>query len=180
MDNENGGFRSDFGRDWKPGPRSEGKFSVFQGRMTWIASQVAMRRPEMKDRFLPIAQHGLDYLNNTLWDKQYGGFYWGLDDKAQISPFYTDGKHLYGISFGIYGAAAAYGASKDPKALELAQKAFRWVDEHAHIVPVHHQTCRLSDEPLNEPLERLEQALVHEPERLALKRVGDTFICPAG
>src|SRR5258705_3043591 len=132
VDNENGGFRSDFGRDWKPGPRSGGKFSVFQGRMTWIASQVVMRRPDMKDRFLPIAQHGMEYLNNTLWDKEYGGFYWGLDDKGQISPFYTDGKHLYGISFGIYGAAAAYGASKDPKALELAQKAFRWVDEHAH------------------------------------------------
>jgi len=132
VDHENGGFRSDFGRDWKPGARSGGRFSVFQGRMTWVASQVAMRRPEMKDRFLPIAQHGVEYLNNTLWDKEYGGFYWGLDDKGQISPFYTDGKHLYGISFGIYGAAAAYGASKDPKALELAQKAFRWVDEHAH------------------------------------------------
>jgi len=132
VDNENGGFRSEFGRDWKPGGQSGGKFSVFQGRMTWIASQVAMRLPEMKDRFLPIARHGVEYLNNTLWDKQYGGFYWGLDDKGQISPFYTDGKHLYGISFAIYGAAAAYGASKDPKALELAQKAFRWVDEHAH------------------------------------------------
>jgi len=132
VDNENGGFRSDFGRDWNPGPRSGGKFSVFQGRMTWIAAQVAMRRPELKERFLPIAQHGVEYLNNTLWDKQYGGFFWGLDDKGQISPFYTDGKHLYGISFGLYGAAAAYGASKDPKALELAQKAFRWIDEHAH------------------------------------------------
>ncbi len=132
VDDENGGFRSEFGRDWKPGGRSGGKFSVFQGRMTWIASQVAMRRPEMKERFLPIARHGVEYLYNTLWDKQYGGFYWGLDDMGRISPFYTDGKHLYGISFAIYGAAAAYGASKDPKALELAQKAFRWVDEHAH------------------------------------------------
>ena len=132
VDNEHGGFHSDFGRDWKPEAQSGGKFSVFQGRMTWIAAQVAMRRPGMKDRFLPIAQHGVEYLNNTLWDKQYGGFYWGLDDNGQISPFYTDGKHLYGISFGLYGVAAAYGASKDPKALKLAQKTFHWVDEHAH------------------------------------------------
>jgi len=132
VDDAHGGFRSNFARDWQPGKQDDGKFSVFQGRMTWISSQVALRRPELKDKFLPIARHGVDYLSNTLWDKQYGGFYWGLDDNGNISPYYTDGKHLYGNSFGLYGAAAAYQATKDPKALELAQKAFRWIDEHAH------------------------------------------------
>src|SRR5512143_2138142 len=83
VDNKNGGFRSDFDRKWKPSTRSGGKFSVFQGRMTWIAAQVAMRRPELKEQFLPITRHGLQYLNDTLWDKQYGGFYWGLDDQGQ-------------------------------------------------------------------------------------------------
>jgi mannobiose 2-epimerase len=131
VDNQNGGFNASFTRDWQPG-KSEGKFSVFQGRMTWISSQVAMRRPELKDRFLPIAQHGVDYLSNILWDKQYGGFYWGLDDKGQITSYYTDGKHLYGISFGLYGAAAAYQATHDPRALKLAQDAFHWIDDHAH------------------------------------------------
>src|SRR5262249_28549519 len=63
VDNENGGFRSSFTRDWQPGP-SQGKFSVFQGRMTWISSQVVMRRPELKDKFLPIVKHGVDYLND--------------------------------------------------------------------------------------------------------------------
>jgi len=131
VDTQNGGFSASFGRDWRPG-QSQGKFSVFQGRMTWIAAQVAVRRPDLRDQFLPIAQHGIAYLNDVLWDKQYGGFYWGLDDQGKVSPFYTDGKHLYGISFGLYGAAAAYQATHDPKALELAQKTFRWVDEHAH------------------------------------------------
>src|SRR5512147_812731 len=79
VDKERGGFRAYFTRQWVPGAQSGGKFSVFQGRMTWIASQLAMRRPELKERFLPIAQHGHQYLNDTLWDKQYGGFYWGLD-----------------------------------------------------------------------------------------------------
>ena len=132
MDNENGGFRPDFSRDWKPAARSGGKFSVFQGRMTWIAAQVAMRRPDLKEEFLPMARHGVQYLSDTLWDKQYGGFYWGLDDMGQVTPYYTDGKHLYGNSFGLYGAAAAYQATKDPQALDLAQKAFRWMDEHGH------------------------------------------------
>jgi mannobiose 2-epimerase len=32
----------------------------------------------------------------------------------------------------MYGAAAAYEATHDPKALLLAQNAFRWIDAHAH------------------------------------------------
>jgi len=131
VDNEDGGFLASFTREWKPGP-SQGRFSVFQGRMTWVAAQVAMRHPEWKDQYLPIARHGIDYLTNVMWDKQYGGFFWGVDDQGQISPFYTDGKHLYGISFCIYALAAAYQATHDPRALEFAQKGFRWIDEHAH------------------------------------------------
>jgi mannobiose 2-epimerase len=131
VDNQNGGFYSNFTRDWKP-DGSQGKFSVFQGRMTWISSQIAMRRPELKDRFLPIAEHGVEFLNNVLWDKKYGGFFWGVDDKGEVTNFYTDGKEMYGESFGIYGAAAAYQATLDPKALALAQNAFRWIDEHGH------------------------------------------------
>ncbi len=131
VDKKDGGFYSNFTRDWQPS-RSDGKFSVFQGRMTWIAAQIVMRRPDLRDQYLPIVEHGVEYLNNVLWDKQYGGFYWGLDDKGNVDPMYTDGKELYGISFGMYGAAAAYQATRNPKALELAQKAFRWMDEHAH------------------------------------------------
>jgi len=131
VDREHGGFYSDFGRDWQP-TKSEGKFSVFQGRMTWISAQIAMHRPDLKNQYVPIVQHGLEFLSSVLWDKQYGGFFWGLDDRGQISPFYSDGKELYGMSFGLYAAAAASQATHDPKALELAQKIFRWIDEHAH------------------------------------------------
>ena len=131
LDTNNGGFQSEFTRDWQPSP-SHGKFSVFQARMTWVAAQVVMRRPDLKDQFLPVLQHGVNYLNDVLWDKQYGGFYWGLDDNGQISPDYTDGKHLYGMSFALYAAAAAYQATKDPEALDLAVRAFHWMDVHAH------------------------------------------------
>jgi len=131
VDEENGGFYSNFTRDWQPS-KSEGKFSVFQGRMTWIAAQVSMRRPDLKEKFLPIVRHGLRFLRDVMWDKEYGGFYWGLDDAGRTTQGFTDGKHLYGMSFCLYGAAAAYQATRDPSALELAQKAFRWIDEHAH------------------------------------------------
>jgi mannobiose 2-epimerase len=131
IDKVNGGFYSNFTRDWQR-TKSDGKFSVFQGRMTWLAAQIVRQRPDLKDEFLPVVSHGLNYLSNVMWDNKYGGFFWGLDDDGKINSRYTDGKHLYGISFGLYGAAGAYQAIRDPKALALAKSSFRWMDDRAH------------------------------------------------
>lgn len=46
------------------------------------------------------------------------------------------------------------------------------------IMPVHHQTFRLSAEPFREPIERFEAALRHEPTRIALRDIGETFLLP--
>src|SRR5262249_34471184 len=46
------------------------------------------------------------------------------------------------------------------------------------IVPVHHQTFRLSFEPFREPIERFETALSKTPERIALREIGQTFVLP--
>jgi len=47
-----------------------------------------------------------------------------------------------------------------------------------HIMPVHHQTFRLSFEPFREPIERFEAALEREPNRIALREIGETFVLP--
>ena len=47
------------------------------------------------------------------------------------------------------------------------------------IVPVHHQTFRLSFEPFHEPIERFEAALSKTPERIALREIGETFVLPS-
>jgi len=47
-----------------------------------------------------------------------------------------------------------------------------------YIVPIHHQTFKLSDEPMKEPIERMQSALQREPERLALRQIGETFVVP--
>jgi L-ascorbate metabolism protein UlaG (beta-lactamase superfamily) len=44
------------------------------------------------------------------------------------------------------------------------------------IVPVHHQSFRLSREPFQEPIERLQQALAREPDRIALSEIGQTAL----
>jgi L-ascorbate metabolism protein UlaG (beta-lactamase superfamily) len=47
-----------------------------------------------------------------------------------------------------------------------------------YLIPIHHRTFRLSEEPFDEPIERLQTAMQHEPSRLALREVGETFVCP--
>jgi L-ascorbate metabolism protein UlaG (beta-lactamase superfamily) len=46
------------------------------------------------------------------------------------------------------------------------------------IMPVHHQTFRLSFEPLREPIERFQTVLSNTPERIALREIGETFVLP--
>jgi L-ascorbate metabolism protein UlaG (beta-lactamase superfamily) len=46
------------------------------------------------------------------------------------------------------------------------------------IMPVHHQTFRLSFEPLREPIERFQTALNKTPQRIALRQIGETFVLP--
>ena len=47
------------------------------------------------------------------------------------------------------------------------------------IMPVHHQTFKLSFEPFREPIERFTAALSNQPERIALRAIGETFVLPA-
>lgn len=44
------------------------------------------------------------------------------------------------------------------------------------IVPIHHKTFKLSDEGMDKPLERFEVALSGEPDRIALRHIGESCI----
>ena len=45
------------------------------------------------------------------------------------------------------------------------------------VGPIHHQTFRLSREPMEEPIRRFARALA--PNRIAFREIGETFIVPA-
>jgi L-ascorbate metabolism protein UlaG (beta-lactamase superfamily) len=59
------------------------------------------------------------------------------------------------------------------QAVDMANKAGA-----RYFLPIHHQTFRLSHEPMREPIERAEAALSREAERLAWRKVGETFVYP--
>ena len=131
IDADAGGFHPNFSREWKKGPPAP-KFIVFQSRMTWITATLAKQRPQLRDQMLPHARHGLRYLKDVMWDKQHGGFHWQLNPKGEVDEKIGTHKQLYGAAFGLYAAAAAYDATQDPAALQLAKDAFAWLEKRAH------------------------------------------------
>ncbi len=125
---ESVGFHEDFGLDWKPRP-GNAKSIVYQSRLTWTSAQAARRFPEKAAMYLEMTRRGAACLAEKMWDKNGGGFFWTVTDDSESA---RQPKQMYGHAFGIYSLAASYQATKDPGALELARKAFLWMEEHAH------------------------------------------------
>ena len=44
------------------------------------------------------------------------------------------------------------------------------------VAPIHHQTFKLSHEPMRQPIERFQQALTHDEHRVAWREVGQTIV----
>jgi L-ascorbate metabolism protein UlaG (beta-lactamase superfamily) len=117
-------------------------------------------------------------------DRGYNGFILRREGKALLFGGDTANTPLFaGLrSKGPFEAAIMPIGAYDPwirshctpeEAVAMANAA-----RSRYVVPVHHQTFKLSDEPMTEPLERVQQALKSEPERLALRQIGETFTCP--
>jgi len=128
VDEQGGGFYENYSTNWT---RMAGanKSIVYQSRLTWTAAEAARRFPAQAEMYLAITRRGTACLADKLWDKTGGGFYWQVGPNGQpLSPT----KQMYGHSFGIYALAASYKATKDPATLDLAKKAFLWLEEHSH------------------------------------------------
>jgi L-ascorbate metabolism protein UlaG (beta-lactamase superfamily) len=120
----------------------------------------------------------------TRRDRGYNGYVLRREGKAILfggdtaqTPRFTDlrsrGPFAFAIMpIGAYRPWIWYHCAPE-QALDMANAA-----RARYLVPVHHQTFRLSEEPMSEPIERLAAALRAEPERLALRQVGETFVCP--
>lgn len=76
-----------------------------------------------------MSRHGFLFLRDKMWDKEYGGFY-NLVTRAGEPKEAM--KQAYGNAFGIYELAAYYECSGDTAALNLAKKAFLWLEKHSH------------------------------------------------
>jgi mannobiose 2-epimerase len=130
LDTTYGGYLSDFGHDWNPdGPQR--KMIVTQARHVWSLSKAAARYPDAG--YGEMAAHGARFLAETMWDPTHGGFYTLVSREGEVL---ADGanrlKTAYGNAFAVYGLAAYAGASGDSAALDLARRAFDWLETHSH------------------------------------------------
>jgi len=124
-----GGFHQNYAEDWSRLPDT-GRSVVYQSRLTWLASQAAARYPAQSEAYLSYARHGLAFLARPLWDSEHGGFFWSVSEGGE--PERGGEKHVYGLSFAIYAAAALHHASGDADALDLAKHAYFWLQAYAH------------------------------------------------
>lgn len=128
---EQGGFYSTFDAHWEPLPES-GYAVVYQSRMTWTLAEAARRRPDLSAQAEQLTRHGMALLADTMWDAEFGGFFWERDHlETSDSELQSDLKHIYGNAFAVYAAANAYRALEDPAYLDLARRAYRWIEAHA-------------------------------------------------
>ena len=128
IDNQYGGFLTTFTYDFKP-TGDQDKMIVTQARHTWSNAKASLLYPEI-DYYKTGAAHGFKFLRDVMWDKTHGGFYTLVTRDGKVKGDST--KTAYGNAFGIYALAAYYEASKDADALDLAKKAFLWLEKHSH------------------------------------------------
>lgn len=129
-----GGFLSSYTYDFKP-TGSQDKMIVTQARHTWTNAKAAEAYPHVR-YYKTGTKHGFKFLRDVMWDKTYGGFYNLVDRQGNDKSDKRKPKEAYGNAFGIYALAAYYKATKDTSALNLAKKAFAWMEKHSHD-PIH-------------------------------------------
>jgi mannobiose 2-epimerase len=132
IDTVYGGYLSDFNYKWEM-TEQQNKMIVTQARHVWTCSK--MRAFIGDSKYLDYARHGYLFLRDFMWDKEYGGFFnlvtrEGIPVNEGNNPRYY--KNAYGNAFGIYALAAYYNESKDPEVLELAKRAFNWLEYGSH------------------------------------------------
>ena len=132
LDSIHGGFLSDFNYRWEPEGK-QNKMIVTQARHLWTCSRLGAFYPE-DTLYKAYASHGFEFLKETMWDPEFGGFYNLVDQQGMVK---ADGqgrimKNAYGNAFAIYGLAAYYKLSGDDEALSLARQTFYWLDQHSY------------------------------------------------
>ncbi|MDP4129169.1 MAG: AGE family epimerase/isomerase [Bacteroidota bacterium] len=130
VDRLDGGFLSTFTYDFKP-TGAQDKMIVTQSRHVWVNAKASERFPDTA-YYKTDARWGFYFLRDKMWDKTYGGFYTLVDRKGNDKHSGVSDKDAYGNAFAIYALAAYYKSSGDSAALNLAKKAFLWLEKHSH------------------------------------------------
>jgi len=115
-----GGYR--VGWDARGRPARDERGTVSQARLVYVFARAA-RAGHRPDAMLAAAHHGLEYLRDVLWDAEYGGFVWSLDQPQ---------KTVYAQAFALFALAELVRVSGDADARELAVRTLDLLETCAH------------------------------------------------
>jgi mannose 2-epimerase len=103
------------------------KYLVMQARTIWSLS--AAHRFGLRDKgYLELAEKGVSFLIEKMWDSRHGGFFWAV--KRNGMPKDTR-KRIVGLAYVIYALAEYASASKDGTSLEVAEDTFNLIHQKA-------------------------------------------------
>ena len=125
VDKENGGFYGSMNFDGTI-DKTATKGAVLNTRILWTFSK-AFNILGNKEYF-DLAQRAFDYINKFFIDDKFNGIFWELDYKG--IPVNTR-KYCYTQGFWIYALSEYFIASKNARAIELAQNIFRIIEDKA-------------------------------------------------
>jgi len=103
------------------------KGSVLNARILW--SFAAAYRHTQNPAYLPLAERAFNYILDHFLDQEFGGIYWSVD--AQGKPLSTR-KQIYGLAFVIYGMSEYYLATQNPRALQVSQELYNWIEKYSY------------------------------------------------
>lgn len=124
-DKKNGGFITHFDKDGNDSGEDE-KSLIAQTRSIYTLSS-AHRAGYGDGVCADLAKHGVDFLLDKMWDKEYGGFFWMANRKGDVK---INNKILYGHSFAIYSLSEYTLSTGDIRGREYAEKTFDLIQKY--------------------------------------------------
>lgn len=125
IDHENGGYITHFDRDGFDTLEDE-KSLIAQSRSVYTLSS-AHRAGYGDGKLAAMAEHGVNFMIDKMWDEEHGGFYWMVDREGNVK---VDNKILYGLSFAIYSLSEYTLATGDIRGREYAEKTFDLIQKN--------------------------------------------------
>ncbi|HZH71913.1 MAG TPA: AGE family epimerase/isomerase [Mariniphaga sp.] len=125
IDSENGGYITHFDEQGNDTGEDE-KSLIAQTRCLYTLSS-AHRAGYGEGKLAAMAEYGVDFLLQKMWDAEYGGFFWMANRKGEIL---NDQKIIYGHSFAIYSLSEYTLATGDTRGVEYAEKVFDLLQKH--------------------------------------------------
>lgn len=126
VDTINGGYWTNFEHDWSQA-QDQPKMLVTQSRGLWTAARLAQHYPD-RPELVTAAEHGFQFLTDTLWEKEAGGFHLHWPKREADQDF----RLTYANAFALYALSEYAKINKEPSVLDWVERSFDWLEAHAH------------------------------------------------